>query len=151
MSASTHTESRSEADRKHVFHPFSVLQRHEQNGPRRMMVRGSGSTVYDEDGRGYIDAMAGLWCVNIGYGRREIAEALHEQTLRLPYYHSFSSMATDTPALRATSRSPRSSDSKFITETLHFMEIQRSQEMRSFHAARSFQVLAGVVRERRNG
>src|ERR1700722_5387485 len=65
------------------------------------MVRGSGSTVYDEDGRAYIDAMAGLWCVNVGYGRREIADALHEQTLRLPYYHSFSSMATDPPAMLA--------------------------------------------------
>ena len=95
------TESRSEADRRHVMHPFSVLSRHEKSGPRRMIVRGSGSSVYDEDGRAYIDAMAGLWCVNVGYGRREIAEALHEQTLRLPYYHSFSSMATDTPALLA--------------------------------------------------
>jgi L-2,4-diaminobutyrate transaminase len=101
MSASTHTQSRSEADRLRVFHPFSVLQRHERSGPKRMIVRGSGSTVYDEDGRAYIDAMAGLWCVNVGYGRREIADALHEQTLRLPYYHSFSSMATDTPAMLA--------------------------------------------------
>ena len=66
-----------------------------------MMVRGVGSTVYDEDGRSYIDAMAGLWCVNVGYGRRELADAMHEQALRLPYYHSFSSMATDTPALLA--------------------------------------------------
>src|SRR5579875_3866568 len=101
MSISSHTESRSETDRRHVMHPFSVLQRHEKDGPRRMIVRGSGSSVYDEDGRAYIDAMAGLWCVNVGYGRRELAEALHEQTLRLPYYHSFSSMATDTPALLA--------------------------------------------------
>lgn len=101
MSTSFHTESRSDVDRRNVMHPFSVLQRHEKSGPRRMIVRGSGSTVYDEDGRGYIDAMAGLWCVNVGYGRRELADALHEQTLRLPYYHSFSSMATDTPALLA--------------------------------------------------
>ncbi|MCL2417700.1 MAG: aminotransferase [Conexibacteraceae bacterium] len=90
-----------ETDRRHVMHPFSVLQQHERAGPRRMMVRGSGSTVYDEDGRGYIDAMAGLWCVNVGYGRQELADAMHEQALRLPYYHSFSSMATDTPALLA--------------------------------------------------
>ena len=69
MSASSHTQSRSEVDRLHVFHPFSVLQRHERSGPRRMIVRGSGSTVYDEEGRAYIDAMAGLWCVNVGYGR----------------------------------------------------------------------------------
>jgi L-2,4-diaminobutyrate transaminase len=90
-----------DTDRRHVMHPFSVLHQHEQTGPRRMMVRGSGSTIYDEDGRGYIDAMAGLWCVNVGYGRRELADAMHEQALRLPYYHSFSSMATDTPALLA--------------------------------------------------
>jgi len=93
--------SLAETDRRHVMHPFSVLGRHEHAGPRRMMVRGSGSMIYDEDGRGYIDAMAGLWCVNVGYGRRELADAMHEQALRLPYYHSFSSMATDTPALLA--------------------------------------------------
>jgi L-2,4-diaminobutyrate transaminase len=45
--------------------------------------------------------MAGLWCVNVGYGRVEIADALREQALKLAYYHSFSSMATDTPALLA--------------------------------------------------
>ncbi len=101
MPPSPQTESRAQVDRKHVMHPFSVLHQHEVNGPRRMMVRSSGSTVYDEDGRGYIDAMAGLWCVNVGYGRKELAEALHDQALRLPYYHSFSSMATDTPALLA--------------------------------------------------
>jgi L-2,4-diaminobutyrate transaminase len=101
MSASPEIDSISDTDRHHVMHPFSVLGRHEQSGPRRMIVRASGSTVYDEDDRPYIDAMAGLWCVNVGYGRRELAEALYEQALRLPYYHSFSSMATDTPALLA--------------------------------------------------
>ena len=91
----------SDIDRRNVFHPFSVLSRHEADGPRRMIVRGSGSTVYDDEGRAYIDAMAGLWCVNVGYGRPELADALREQALRLPFYHSFSSMATDTPALLA--------------------------------------------------
>jgi L-2,4-diaminobutyrate transaminase len=42
--------------------------------------------------------MAGLWCVNVGYGRPEIAEALRDEALRLGYYHAFSSMATDLPA-----------------------------------------------------
>ena len=42
--------------------------------------------------------MAGLWCVNVGYGRREIADALRDEALRLGYYHAFSSMATDLPA-----------------------------------------------------
>lgn len=88
----------SELDRRYVFHPFSVLATHERTGPRRMIVSGQGATVRDEQGREYIDAMAGLWCVNVGYGRREIAETLREQALKLPYYHSFSSMATDSPA-----------------------------------------------------
>jgi L-2,4-diaminobutyrate transaminase len=89
-----------ESDREHVFHPFTVLGQHEHTGPL-MMVGGSGSVVRDLQGREYIDAMAGLWCVNAGYGRREIADALHAQALQLSYYHSFSSMATDVPALLA--------------------------------------------------
>ena len=93
--------SLSDIDRRNVFHPFSVLGTHETAGPRRMIVRGSGSTVYDDQDRPYIDAMAGLWCVNVGYGRQELADAIYEQALRLPFYHSFSSMATDTPALLA--------------------------------------------------
>jgi L-2,4-diaminobutyrate transaminase len=90
-----------DVDRRHVFHPFSVLSDHESSGPRRMIVEGQGSTLTDDQGRRYLDAMAGLWCVNVGYGRPEIAEALKQQALKLPYYHAFSSMATDAPAVLA--------------------------------------------------
>src|SRR5882757_3784609 len=90
----------SELDRRHVFHPYTVLGQHEEDGPL-MIVEGSGSRLRDDRGREYIDAMAGLWCVNVGYGRAEIAEALRDQALKLPYYHSFSSMATAPPALLA--------------------------------------------------
>ena len=45
--------------------------------------------------------MAGLWCVNVGYGRPEMAEAIARQIERLSYYHGFSSMATEAPALLA--------------------------------------------------
>ena len=98
---STSLDALGDLDRRHVFHPFSVLGQHETAGPRRMIVSGRGSTLTDGQGRTYLDAMAGLWCVNVGYGRVEIADALHAQALKLPYYHSFSSMATDTPALLA--------------------------------------------------
>jgi L-2,4-diaminobutyrate transaminase len=97
----TSLDALGEIDRRHVFHPFSVLGEHESSGPRRMMVSGSGTTLTDDQGRTYLDAMAGLWCVNVGYGRVEIADALRAQALKLPYYHSFSSMATDTPAMLA--------------------------------------------------
>ena len=57
--------------------------------------------LWDTQGRTYLDAMAGLWCVNVGYGRVEMAEAIARQIERLSYYHSFSSMATEAPALLA--------------------------------------------------
>jgi len=90
-----------ESDRRFVFHPFTQLDRHERVGSPSVIVEGSGARLTDIHGRSYIDAMAGLWCVNIGYGRREIAETLRVHAERLGYYHSFSSMSTDTPALLA--------------------------------------------------
>jgi L-2,4-diaminobutyrate transaminase len=87
-------------DKRYVFHPFTQLNHHERNGGL-MIVKGEGVWLTDAQDRRYIDAMAGLWCVNVGYGRREIAEAMRDQALRLPYYHAFSSMSTDKPALLA--------------------------------------------------
>jgi adenosylmethionine-8-amino-7-oxononanoate aminotransferase len=55
-----------------------------------ILVRGEGSRVWDQDGNAYIDALAGLFCVNAGYGRREIVEAVAAQMLELPYVSPFS-------------------------------------------------------------
>jgi len=85
-------------DRQFFFHPFTALSDHERNGPL-VMVKGEGVWLEDNRGERYIDSMAGLWCVNIGYGRREIADAMHAQALKLPYYHTFASMSTDLPIL----------------------------------------------------
>src|SRR3954452_11949925 len=84
-------------DRRFVFHPFTQLDQH-ASSEAPVIVEGEGMTIRDSRGRSYLDAMAGLWCVNVGYGRRELAEALHDHALRLGYYHAFSSMATDVPA-----------------------------------------------------
>jgi L-2,4-diaminobutyrate transaminase len=90
-----------EADRRSVFHPFTQLDTHEQTGSPSLIVAGSGARVQDIHGRSYIDAMAGLWCVNVGYGRADLAEAMRASAERLGYYHAFSSMGTDTPGLLA--------------------------------------------------
>ena len=90
-----------EADRRFVFHPFTQLGQHEQAGPSSMIVAGSGARVQDIQGRSYIDGMAGLWCVNVGYGRVELAETMRIHAERLGYYHAFSSMGTETPGLLA--------------------------------------------------
>jgi adenosylmethionine-8-amino-7-oxononanoate aminotransferase len=55
-----------------------------------LIVRGEGSRVWDQDGNAYIDALAGLFAVNVGYGRREIAEAMMAQALEIPYVSPFS-------------------------------------------------------------
>lgn len=90
-----------ELDRRFVFHPFTMLADHEQAGPPVVITEGRGAVLVDEEGRSYVDAMAGLWCVNVGYGRREIAEALRDQAEQLSYCHAFSSMSSDKPALLA--------------------------------------------------
>jgi L-2,4-diaminobutyrate transaminase len=81
-----------------LFHPFTALAAHEQSGPVRVFVEGSGSTLTDIDGRTYLDALAGLWCVNVGYGRADMAEAIAAQVRKLSYYHTFASMGVDVSA-----------------------------------------------------
>jgi len=90
-----------EMDRNNVFHPFTALADHERDGAALVMRGGDGVYLEDTQGRRYIDAMAGLWCVNIGYGRRELADAMRDQALELSYCHAFSSMASDKPAMLA--------------------------------------------------
>jgi L-2,4-diaminobutyrate transaminase len=81
-------------DKEYFFHPFTNLRSHEKSGPLTM-VTGRGSTLVDTLGREYLDAMAGLWCVNVGYGNQEIAETLRAQAEKLSYYHTFASMGNE--------------------------------------------------------
>lgn len=99
--ASENDRDFAEIDRRYNFHPFTGLAEHEKHGPPVVMVRGEGVWLEDSTGRRYIDGMAGLWCVNVGYGRSEIAEAMRHQAETLSYCHAFSSMSSDAPALLA--------------------------------------------------
>ena len=78
-------ESLRTMDREHVWHPLMNHSGMEEN-PLDVVVKARGSTIQDASGKEYIDAMAGLWCVNIGYGRDEVARAAYEQMLELAYY-----------------------------------------------------------------
>ena len=61
-------------DTRHHFHPFTDHPALEAKGGARVIVRAEGVNLWDTDGRRLVDAMAGLWCVNIGYGRPELAD-----------------------------------------------------------------------------
>ena len=94
----THGSTIADIDRQHLFHPFTPLKTFDASGPALTMVSGIGSTLTDAAGNQYLDAMAGLWCVNVGYSHPRMADAISEQARRLPYYHAFSGMGTDAPA-----------------------------------------------------
>jgi len=89
-----HNQSVEDLDKDNIFHPFTSPSGHLKTGPR-IMTAGEGVRLTDNRGNSYIDALAGLWCVNVGYGRQEIVDAIAEQAARLPYYHSFASMGTE--------------------------------------------------------
>tara|TARA_R110002096_G_scaffold12990_5_gene46267 strand:- start:46722 stop:48113 length:1392 start_codon:yes stop_codon:yes gene_type:complete len=75
-------------DAAHHLHPFTDGAVLNAKGAR-VITAADGVTLTDSDGRTMLDAMAGLWCVNIGYGRKELAEVGYQQMLQLPYYNTF--------------------------------------------------------------
>lgn len=85
-------------DAAHHLHPFTDHKDLRAAGSR-MITRANGPFVYDSEGNEILDGMAGLWCVNVGYGRHELAEAAYEQMKELPYYNSFFRCTTPTPVL----------------------------------------------------
>ncbi|WP_442487015.1 aspartate aminotransferase family protein [Halomonas litopenaei] len=77
-----------ELDREHHLHPFTDFKALGQEGSR-IIVDAEGVYIQDADGHRILDAMAGLWCVNLGYGRQELVDAASEQLTQLPYYNNF--------------------------------------------------------------
>jgi len=75
-------------DARHYLHPFTDFHDLGRKGSR-IITRAEGVYIYDSEGRKILDGMAGLWCVNLGYGRKDLAEAAFRQMQELPYYNSF--------------------------------------------------------------
>jgi putrescine aminotransferase len=75
-------------DAAHHIHPFSDMGSLNRAGSR-VIVKAQGVYLWDSEGNKIIDGMAGLWCVNVGYGRKELAEAAYRQMQELPYYNTF--------------------------------------------------------------
>jgi putrescine aminotransferase len=77
-----------ELDKDHHLHPFTDHKElHEKKS--RIITRADGVYIYDSDGNKILDGLAGLWCVNAGYGRDELVDAAAAQMRELPYYNSF--------------------------------------------------------------
>lgn len=87
-------------DALHHLHPFTDHKELRAAGSR-IITHAEGPYIYDSEGAEILDGMAGLWCVNVGYGREELAEAAYKQMKELPYYNSFFKCSTPTPVLLA--------------------------------------------------
>lgn len=104
-------------DRDHLIHPVTSFRAHEARGAT-ILQSGKGMWLTDMDGNTLLDAFAGLWCVNVGYGQESIVEAAAEQMRRLPYATGYFHFGSE-PAIRLAERlvalSPEGLDHVFFT------------------------------------
>lgn len=89
-------------DSAHFIHPFTDHGDLATRGAR-VIVKSEGIYVWDSEGEKMLDAMSGLWCVNVGYGRKELAQAAFDQMMTLPFYNSFF-QTTNVPAVKLATR-----------------------------------------------
>lgn len=104
-------------DRDHLIHPVTSFRGHEAHGAL-LLESGKGMWLKDVDGRELLDAFAGLWCVNVGYGQDSIVEAAADQMRRLPYatgYFHFGSEPAVRLAQRLVELSPEGLDHVYFT------------------------------------
>jgi putrescine aminotransferase len=86
--ASYNTQQLQDIDGQHHIHPFTDHKALMEKGTR-IITRADGVYLWDSDGNKILDGMAGLWCVNVGYGRQELVDAATDQMEELPYYNNF--------------------------------------------------------------
>lgn len=102
-------------DSAHFLHPFTDFKDLNSRGAR-VITKAEGIYVWDSEGKKILDGMSGLWCVNAGYGRKELAQAAYDQMMTLPYYNSFF-QTTNVPATRLAAKlaslAPKAGDRSF--------------------------------------
>ena len=116
-----------EADRRYLVHPLHHPDDHRQP---LVVVEGRGAMLYDADGREYIDSLSGLWNVNVGHGRGELADAAAAQMRRIAFASAYIG-ATNEPAVRLSEKIvshayPNSAAVYFTTAGAEFERVLRS-------------------------
>jgi len=104
-------------DRAHLVHPVAPWRRHEERGPM-VLSSAQGAWLKDDHGHELLDAFAGLWCVNVGYGQESVVQAAAEQMRKLPYatgYFHFSSEPAIRLAAKLAEITPRSLTRAYLT------------------------------------
>lgn len=117
LANSTLEERAWQADKDHFIHPYTDFTTFGREGSQ-VITEASGVTVTDTEGRTYLDAIAGLWCINLGHGRTEIADAMGEQARKMAYFNTFGH-STNVPAsllaAKIAERAPKSLNHVFYS------------------------------------
>lgn len=100
--ATSNTSNIQAIDSAHYMHPFTDHKSLAAKGAR-IITKADGIYIWDSNGEKILDAMSGLWCVNVGYGRKELVDAAASQMQELPYYNSFF-QTTNIPAVKLAER-----------------------------------------------
>ena len=85
---SNNLNSPSSRDVEFHVHGYTNLKKHQEQGPH-IIEKGAGVRVIDDDGKSYIEGMAGLWCTSLGFNEERLIQAAVKEMKRLPYYHGF--------------------------------------------------------------
>ena len=75
-------------DIESIIHPQTNLKKHRELGPM-LVTHSKGARIFDDNGKDYIESVAGLWCASLGFGMERLAKVAYEQMTRLGYYHSY--------------------------------------------------------------
>lgn len=90
-----------ELDKRHFIHPTSSIKQQQEDGPKAIFTKGEGIYLTDTEGKTYIDAMSSLWNVNVGHGRKELAEVAAKQMETLAFSSAFSTFSNEPAILLA--------------------------------------------------
>lgn len=123
-----------EKDRQYVWHS---MVSYNTNSQPLVVTGGEGSWIVDSDGNRYLDAMSGLWCVNVGYGRKELADAAYEQLMALAYYPLTQS---HTPAIRLAEKLNEWLEGEYV---IFFSNSGSEANEAAFKMARQYQQQVG--------
>ena len=112
-----------EKDKAHFLHPWQHFDSFKRDGSL-VIARGEGAYIYDSEGKKYLDGIGGMWCVNVGYGRQEIIEAMAEQAQTLAYYSTFYD-TTNPPAVELATKLAAISPGPLKISTITFPGLQK--------------------------
>ena len=114
-----------QADRDHFIHPWTEFESFKKEGSI-IFQSAKGAYIFDSNGKKYLDGIGGLWCINIGYGRKELGEVAAEQMERMAYFSTFGPHTTEFSKFFSTVAyidAPESSDTVQIFFTIRIKNI----------------------------